>query len=469
MNKLDSELFAVIKNGKLSASSRVKKIRELVQKGASVDARGEYGFTPLHDSVEPRISYIQGSIHPEPEIIECLVKLGASVSVANEIGITPLERAICANSNDLESSRRSREILGLLAKLGATGKASFSHFVCADPSLYEFLLTLGGDPGFQDEEGNSALHMAVIAQRPEIVKLLLDRDVNLNAPNHLGKTPLGLATKKQAHTSDQKKIKGEILDLLARRGAKEKVEIQKSDSTTPVDSGGLSKALRQTGLDESLVAFFKQTFDTYQELIVELTKTLPPDHFVPALEVCKKALGRKKSVRVLAGDAEINTPFFHHGDLHVEGSLYVTAPLAVTGSLKVKGYLRDCGPESKVIVGGDVSLHSLHTSGEFHVGGDIDATGIVYGYYNDNTLSASKIFARLVIEDEHSVEATVESPHHFDIDRYAQGYGKGVLEELQNLLVPDVFTAEDGGPSVLNADILFERLKNGTPIFLDEG
>ncbi|WP_406530399.1 hypothetical protein [Streptomyces sp. I8-5] len=99
------------------------------------------------------------------------------------------------------------------------------------------------------------------------------------------------------------------------------------------------------------------------------------------------------------------------------------------------------------------------------VDGDIEAD-VVYGYYNDNTLQAGTIRARLVIEDEHATIATVEADLHFDLDDFQQGHGDGVQEQLRELLVDEVFAVdEDGGREMMDRGLLFARLREGLPVF----
>ncbi|MFF1650371.1 hypothetical protein [Streptomyces sp. NPDC058240] len=161
----------------------------------------------------------------------------------------------------------------------------------------------------------------------------------------------------------------------------------------------------------------------------------------------------------------MDAPFFHHGDLVVQGHLDVMAPFVVTGSLTVEGCLSDCGPDSVVAVGGDVTARAVRTGGEMSVGGDIEAE-VVHGYYNDHTLQAATIRARLVIEDEHCTIAAVEAETHFDLDDYQQAYGDGVRERLRGLLVGEAFgNEEDEDEEQLDRPLLFDRLREGLPVF----
>ena len=49
------------------------------------------------------------------------------------------------------------------------------------------------DLSFQDKNGNSYLHLAVIKQLENVVKSLIDKGIYLNIQNNLGNTPLHLA------------------------------------------------------------------------------------------------------------------------------------------------------------------------------------------------------------------------------------------------------------------------------------
>lgn len=72
-----------------------------------------------------------------------------------------------------------------------------------DPELYDVLLyyyelypvlaQAGKDFGFRDDKGNTALHLACIepmAPDPQRIKLVLERNVEVNAQNNAGETPL---------------------------------------------------------------------------------------------------------------------------------------------------------------------------------------------------------------------------------------------------------------------------------------
>ncbi|MGW2087822.1 hypothetical protein [Streptomyces sp. NPDC001880] len=228
-----------------------------------------------------------------------------------------------------------------------------------------------------------------------------------------------------------------------------------------------SKAFEAAGVPDAsgwLTELVQPEFGSFQEFVAGLRNDADSDHVPLIPELCAGILGDDaRTDRALAGDRQADAPFFHHGDLVVRGHLDIAAPFVVTGSLTVEGCLADCGPDSVVAVGGDVTAHAVHTDGEMSVGGDI-AAEVVYGHYNDHTLQAATVRARLVIEDDHCTIATVEADTHFDLDDYQQGYGEGVQERLRELLVDEVFSNEEDEEQ-LDQSLLFDRMREGLPVF----
>jgi hypothetical protein len=152
----------------------------------------------------------------------------------------------------------------------------------------------------------------------------------------------------------------------------------------------------------------------------------------------------------------VKAPLFHHGDFEVKGNLVVQAPLVVTGHLTVHKSLRDCGPDSRIAVGGNLRAANVYTSGDLFVGGKLTSKGIVYGQYNDNSLVAKAISARVVVADDHDIQAKVEAAElYVDIDA-----GEKKWKALAKLLSEDL--TADGE---LDRDALEEAMLAGRPIF----
>ncbi len=93
---------------KLCASSdaTVSQVQEFLDLGADVNARGEYGLTPLMNAALWKSN---------PEVISLLLKAGAEVNAKDEHGWTPLMSAAKYNRNP--------EVISVLLKAGADVKA----------------------------------------------------------------------------------------------------------------------------------------------------------------------------------------------------------------------------------------------------------------------------------------------------------------------------------------------------------
>ncbi|KAH8645942.1 hypothetical protein BGZ61DRAFT_542662 [Ilyonectria robusta] len=218
------------------------------------------------------------------------------------------------------------------------------------------------------------------------------------------------------------------IQLLAESGDMILPEHSKKQRTPlHIDMDAIRRAAKELHGDSSPKSFLEQnptlqkllehTHDSYPDFIAALNRSGVPDYAPWMLELCRRALGDTCSTRTIVGAV----PLCGH---------------RFSDSRRLYGGRRAC---LKCGVGGDLNAHAVHTDGEMYVKGDIEAEA-VYGYYNDHTLRASTICARLVIEDEHYTEADVEADVHFDLDTYQQGYGEGVQEQLREVLVDEVFT-----------------------------
>lgn len=216
----------------------------------------------------------------------------------------------------------------------------------------------------------------------------MERGADTATVNGLGRTPLGIALRLPEHSMEQRQARHEIVALLKAAGAPARVRYPMVEGgPLPIDMdevrqvAGVLRAERAAvckaaGIpDESgrLAPLVEQDFDSYQDLISELSHNCHPDLLPSLLRLCVGVLGDTGAARTLTGDQLVNSPFFHHGDLAVKGDLDVGAPFVVTGSLTVEGVLADCGPDSVVVVGGGVTARGVFTDGEMCVGGDLEA------------------------------------------------------------------------------------------------
>lgn len=478
MTGTDDDLFhAVSPAHGARPPEQVARIRAPLAEGAEVSAPDEQGATPLHRAVQA--PYQDRDPLPSLEVVRALLESGADVHARDRTGVTPAARAVLLNSTAPQAAvDRSVAVLELLVEHGArldgpcgdVMGGSFAHHSTTATPVYAFLLDHGAPTTDTDSLGNTPLHATVSSAQPSLVELLLQRGADTAAVNQLGQTPLGIALRLDQRNDHQRRARSQIVPLLEAAGAPAQVRYPFTEGgPRPIDMQAVRRVaaeLRAEGEDDpGLRRHVDETYDSYQHFVGALKRNCGPDGFVWLLELCRRVLGDTGTVRTLVGEQEVRAPFFHHGDLVVKGNLQVMRSFVVTGSLTVEGCLADSRPASGVVIGGDLTARAVYTDGDMHVSGDIDAD-IVYGSYNDHTLEARTIRGRLVIADDHDVQAHVEAEHHFDIDDYRQGYGEGVQEYLRTLLVDEVFTKSDGDDEAqLNPGALFSRLWEGETVF----
>ncbi|RYP80672.1 hypothetical protein DL769_002354 [Monosporascus sp. CRB-8-3] len=121
----------------------------LLDRGADIEAKDEYGQTPL--SLAASFGY--------EAVVELLLNKGADIKAKDEFGRTPLSLA-----------------------------ALYGH-----KAVLELLLDKGADIKAKDEFGRTPLSLAARNGYETVVKLLLDRGADIKVKDKFGQTPLSLA------------------------------------------------------------------------------------------------------------------------------------------------------------------------------------------------------------------------------------------------------------------------------------
>jgi uncharacterized protein len=126
----------------------------------AVNARDEYGFTPLHG--------VAGE--EQLEMAQYLIAHGADVKARNDTGVTPLHLAV------------HPEMVRILVKHGADlearedGGGTPLHLASENPEALDVmreLLQLGADVNAKDGSGGTALATALAREEQEMVEMLL--------------------------------------------------------------------------------------------------------------------------------------------------------------------------------------------------------------------------------------------------------------------------------------------------------
>ncbi len=157
-----------------------------LEAGANLEARGgKDGLTPLH------MAAVSGS----PDLVQALVQAGANLEVRDNYGLTPLHGAARYGSPDLVQA---------LVQAGANleargGKYGWTplHVVAASgsPEKVQALVQAGANLEARDDEyGLTPLHVAVSGS-PEGVQALLDAGANPGARSKAGRLPFDLIGK----------------------------------------------------------------------------------------------------------------------------------------------------------------------------------------------------------------------------------------------------------------------------------
>lgn len=145
----DAALYEAARTG------RVERALEWLEAGADPYA------LPLAEARDQRSLGVLAAVLPDLRLLRALIAAGLDVNHAHA-GMTPL--------------------------LAATRDSWHGR-----PDAVTTLLANGADPRATDTEGNTPLHHAARSSDPGVVALLLDATAEIDALNHEGRTPLGIA------------------------------------------------------------------------------------------------------------------------------------------------------------------------------------------------------------------------------------------------------------------------------------
>lgn len=151
-SKLDMELIETI------TSNNVNKIKDLIKKGANVNARDGVGNTCLMLACD----------FNNFETVSFLLSKKANVDFVNQFGYTALHFAV--QKNDLK-------VVRLL--------------INSSEAIVEKMINK------KDDLGNTPLHLAIDSGNANVVDFLVKKGADLNIRNSQGERPLDIARKKQ--------------------------------------------------------------------------------------------------------------------------------------------------------------------------------------------------------------------------------------------------------------------------------
>ena len=204
-------------------------VEQLIDKGADVNAKAEFGETPLHAAVS----------NDHKEIAELLIKEGADVNAVAMDDVffeqTPLDAANKYNQGAVAVLFRKyggKTCVELEALIDSAKKGDIEGI--------KQHLAAGGDVSFRNKNGDTMLNYAAFLGHKEIVELLVENGVEVNAKGLADWTPLHLA----AHKNNE-----QIVQLLIAKGAEMNPYTSPGFGGTPLDvaDGKIADLLRKHG------------------------------------------------------------------------------------------------------------------------------------------------------------------------------------------------------------------------------
>jgi ankyrin repeat protein len=181
------------------------KVRLLLSRGATVNARQAEGRTPL---------YIAASMGHAGSLVGVLLDSGADPSLATANGMTPLMAA--AARGDVEVMKRLVDKgADVNTKNGAGETALMFAAANGSPAAVGFLIDRGANVTARSKRGETALGNAGTAGVEETVRMLIAHGAEVNSRNIRGYSPLMLAAGSDAIPAGAVKL---LLAAGAERG-----------------------------------------------------------------------------------------------------------------------------------------------------------------------------------------------------------------------------------------------------------
>ena len=175
----------MVGNGALIASTNYEITDYLLNHGADVNIRDNYGGTPLMCC-----SLVAG----RADIAELLLQHGADVNIQNEDGTTALMFSCVEVFIDIVKLVLQYDAdVNIRDNFGMTALMHSCHIKNADINIVKLLLERDADVDMQDKGGSTALIIAINGGHLDIAELLLQHGANPNIHDIGGDTALSYA------------------------------------------------------------------------------------------------------------------------------------------------------------------------------------------------------------------------------------------------------------------------------------
>ncbi|MCE5231121.1 ankyrin repeat domain-containing protein [bacterium] len=149
----------------------------LIGKGADVKASDRLGRTALH----------WAAMKGKTSVVKPLLTAGADINATETQGKTPL---------DFARQYNQPEFAQMLEELGAGMPPLLFAAKSGDLKAVQDLLKKGADVKTRDDQGETALHLAVNGGHQDIAEALLTAGAEIDAKDDIGRTPLAIAVER---------------------------------------------------------------------------------------------------------------------------------------------------------------------------------------------------------------------------------------------------------------------------------
>lgn len=218
-------------------SNKTEMAKYLLDEGANIEGADDLGgYTPLMET-----SML--------EMVQILVSRGANVNAKNKFSFTPLHKAVQNFNNPDIKEKDAEKIMALLLDKGANVDAQDGNG--ATPLMYaatkvtpvKLLLNRNPNINLQNKNGESALMYAVkgglikasmlfpvVGSSVDVVKMLINKGADVNSKDKWGKTPLMHAAGGVNAIGSKYSSYIEVAEILLQKGAN--LEDQDKDGHT---------------------------------------------------------------------------------------------------------------------------------------------------------------------------------------------------------------------------------------------
>ena len=254
---------------------KIDIINILLEKGADINAKDNYGWTPLVQAIHECECGCECEC--SKEVIKILLEKGADINAKDNYGRTPLMHAIQYGC--------SEEVIKILLEKGADinakdnyGRTPLMHAIqygCSE-EVIKILLDKGADVNAKDKNGCTPLMHAIheCECSKEVIKILLEKGADINAKDNYGWTPLMHAI----HECECECSK-EVIKILLEKGA----DINAKDSYDCTPLMLLSSAHNNKKSYINMLEFF---INCRPKISMQAIDNLPEGEFRDKLKKC---------------------------------------------------------------------------------------------------------------------------------------------------------------------------------------